>query len=886
MASNPSFLENRLAPALSLNGDWWFQLAGHAPISLPVPSAWEAHLPDKVTDGPALYRRSFDLPVEWFQGQRVLFEAQAISFAANVRVNGAAAGEHEGLWSPFQLDVTELVHPGENQIEIEVWKPGRRFPLREALAGFLGDVCTTFGGVWQDVGLRAFRAAIEGLRVLNERGGRLRVQGRVAGVRDGWVRVEVTDEAGTLMAAAEQQADGEFDLTLDLGGGRRWHPAQPTLYTATMLLMQEGACLARAERRVGLRDVHAADGQAWLDGRPLHLRGVLDWGWNADLLRPAPGRAGLAQQFAQMRSLGFNLIKLCLFVPDEATFEAADEAGVYLWLEMPLWLPKVTPAVRALALREYEAVFRRVHHHPSIVVLSLGCELNAESDASFLEALTALARAYFPNVLHVDNSGSAEAYGGVATALSDFYDYHFYTDPHFFTALVEHFDRRYRTARPWLFGEFCDADTCRDFSALQPEPWWLHEPLTLDRDDLLSMRAYRERLAAAGISDGAASLVAVAREQATAIRKNILEQTRTHSATGGYVISGWADTPITTAGIVDDLGRLKFAPETWRQFNADAILLLDRERRRRWVGGDRPAYRDPFTWRAGERLELHVLLSNRLGDFDGGRLRWRLDQAEGSALLTQGEVAVGGLRAGTVQELAVIAERAPELAPDRPHELRLSVELALSARGAEAPLRNEWRLWVVPQTTFPPVVEVEPALLGQLNLERVDRNVRLAAPVAASENPLLAGTLSEALLARVARGGQAVLWLREPVAGSTRALPFWREAIHVFEPHALWQRVPHAGYADMRFFSVASDLALDLAGLQAALGPDAKLRPVWRRFDARSLYWAEYLVAVQYGLGRLWVTSLGLRGGLGRQPDGFDTNPMGAWLLAQLLRPA
>jgi hypothetical protein len=632
-----------------------------------------------------------------------------------------------------------------------------------------------------------------------------------------------------------------------------------------------------------LRDVSAAGGQAWLDGRPLHLRGVLDWGWNADRHCPAPTRAELDRQFAQIRSLGFNLIKLCLFVPDEATFEAADEAGVYLWLEMPLWLPRVTPALRDLALVEYEAIFRRLHHHPSIVVLSLGCELNAEADADFLQALTGLARAYFPNILHCDNSGSAEAYGGVTTALSDFYDYHFYTDPHFFNVLVEHFDRRYRPGRPWLFGEFCDADTCRDFSVLQPEPWWLHEPLALDRDDLHSMRAYRERLAAAGVADGAASLVATARRQAAAVRKYILEQTRAHSATGGYVISGWTDTPITTSGIVDDLGRLKFDPNEWRQFNADAVLLLDRERRRRWVGGDRPAYRDPYSWRAGERMELHLLLSNGLGAFDRGRLRWRLEQAAGP-ILAHGQAEVGPLPAGAVHELAVITEQARTEASDRPQALRLTAELALPGEAGQDIVSNSWPLWIVPPTRFPRTVEAVLPLLGHLNLERVDRDVRvIAASEAPAPHPIVSSTLTPALLDRVQRGGHAVLWQREPDPRFTRSVPFWREAIHAFEPHPLWDRVPHAGYADMRFFSIASDLALDLASLQAALGPNAACRPIWRRFDARGLYWAEYLVAVQYGRGRLWVTSLGLKGGLGRQPDGFDTNPLGAWLLAQLL---
>ncbi len=37
-----------------------------------------------------------------------------------------ATGAHRGRWAPFQLDVTGLMRPGENEIELEVWKPGGR----------------------------------------------------------------------------------------------------------------------------------------------------------------------------------------------------------------------------------------------------------------------------------------------------------------------------------------------------------------------------------------------------------------------------------------------------------------------------------------------------------------------------------------------------------------------------------------------------------------------------------------------------------------------------------------------------------------------------------------------------------------------------------------
>jgi len=177
------------------------------------------------------------------------------------------------------------------------------------------------------------------------------------------------------------------------------------------------------------------------------------------------------------------------------------------------------------------------------------------------------------------------------------------------------------------------------------------------------------------------------------------------------------------------------------------------------------------------------------------------------------------------------------------------------------------------------------AILERYDLARVSPESQLAEPkLAPLTAPLLACELGAILLNSVQAGRNAVLWQTLPDKRYTRHLPFWREAIHVFNHHGLWTLVPQPGYADMRFFSVATDLALDLAALQSLLGPTAQCRPIWRRFDARSLTWADYVVEVQYGSGRLFVSTLRFAGGLGRQPEGFEANPWGAWLLASLLR--
>jgi len=179
MTDSTIFLETALSDWLSLDGEWEFRLADAPPIMMRVPCAWEAYTADKITDGPAFYSRTFTLPEEW-HGQKVLLEANAVSFDATVRLNGHLAGHHRGLWSPFQIDLTPFIQPGENNLEIEVWKPGGRFPPRESLAGFLPDVCTTFGGIWQFIQLHAIpKAAFQNLKIITTGSGQVDIQGRL-----------------------------------------------------------------------------------------------------------------------------------------------------------------------------------------------------------------------------------------------------------------------------------------------------------------------------------------------------------------------------------------------------------------------------------------------------------------------------------------------------------------------------------------------------------------------------------------------------------------------------------------------------------------------------------------------------------------------------------
>ncbi len=881
-------LENQLSETLSLNGTWQFETPSHSG-TITIPGAWEAQ--GYVTDV-ATYRRTVEIPAEW-SGARIYIRFDAVSYLSTVTVNGQPVGDHEGLWAAHEFDITDAARCGEaNEIAVAVRKPlaqdSGEGSYRTTLVGFIPYVATTFGGLWQDVTLIAHRApAIDAVHVEAEVF--FTESGTVSGCQISYAAqivdlgsdlqgcnllTEIIAPTGAILREGRSpcwhpgSTRGEVELAPS--ETQLWHPASPVLYTVRLSLIREGQVIAQTVRQIGFRQLRAEADRLFLNSEPFCVRGVLHWGWNPEMLAPIFTDEQIRAEFARVRALGFNLIKLCLFVPSQRFFEIADEEGLLLWLELPLWWQRLTDHLRAQVVREYTDILQQIHSHPSVVIYSLGCELDAHMlPADLAAALSQIVRSQTTGCLLCDNSGSGEAYGGLKLDLADFADYHFYADIQYFTPLCDHFHRDWTSPQPWIFGEYCDADDYRDLTELGGRPAWLKYQGVEGNPTRWAYNEQAERMAALHLPFTDAQLQHISRQQSLAVRKNIIEKTRARRGSGGYVLTGLRDTPISTSGIFDDLNRPKYAAEDFRAFNVDTVLLLERGRSRQWThGGDRPAPLDRYNIRSGQVNPFKLVAAHAGPPLTDKRVRWQLVDSAGAIVLTDESVVHGSILGGIPREIASLDLVVPTV--DQPHMYRLRAEL-------DSMTANEWHIWI-----YPPAAAEPPARVT-IHSPRLRS---LGLPFPAYEHPIapfgdviITDTLDPVIHSALDQGAKVILLALDANSPlPTQTMPFWRESLKLIHAdHPAWGDFPHAGYVDMQFYQLATDRVLVPTMLPGA----PVITPLLSRLDARLFTLHHYAVEYQFRHGHMIASTLNLFGGTGDQVLGYAPNIAAQHLLEQ-----
>lgn len=277
-------------------------------------------------EGTIWFKKSFNYQHK--AGKRAILYFGAVNYDAKVYVNGLKMGEHQGGFTPFNFDVTEVLKDGDNFVIVKV--DNKREQDNVPTVNF---DWWNYGGITREVLLAEVPDTyIEDYYIQLAKSN--------AGLIEGWVKlnaaqtgVEVTVDIPELKLkqTLKTGADGKAQFSVK-AKPELWSPENPKLYKVYVSKADE-----QLEDEIGFRTIETRGRQILLNGKPVFLRGV-------SIHEEAPFRQGRAWSEADAhtllswaKELGCNYVRLAHYPHNEHMVREAEKMGIMVWSEIPVY---------------------------------------------------------------------------------------------------------------------------------------------------------------------------------------------------------------------------------------------------------------------------------------------------------------------------------------------------------------------------------------------------------------------------------------------------------------------------------------------------------------------------------------------------------------------
>ena len=366
-----------------LDFDW----ENHEEIN--VPSSWNLIKPELYYfEGFGVYTKTFKYSAQEKSG-RLLLHFEGAAYSATIFLNGKIIGTHDGASTPFNADITDIVK-SDNRIIVSV--DARRSPFRVPMDN---TDWFNYGGIYRDVCLVRLPSAY---------------------IKDWFVRLDpkntsviladiyITDDAeeygkafieinelGIRQEIQILDSRGEVKINASL---KLWSPENPKLYDIN-LSYNNGSCVDSIKDRIGFRIITAKGQDILLNGKKIFLKGVcvhedhfaLGKTTNEEIIR---------QTIRDIKEMNCNYLRLAHYPHDSLFTRIADEEGILLWEEIPVYWAIAFDNQETYddAENQLSELILRDRNRASVIIWSIGNE-NADTDSrlSFMSSLARKAKA-------------------------------------------------------------------------------------------------------------------------------------------------------------------------------------------------------------------------------------------------------------------------------------------------------------------------------------------------------------------------------------------------------------------------------------------------------------------------------------------------------------
>ncbi len=366
---------------ISLNNDWIFCKKGEKE-NVNLPHTWNGIDGQGGTD--EVYYRgacTYTKVLSKYPG-RVYLEFKGANSICSVMINGKNAGKHEGGYSTFRFDVTDLLTSPKNFLEVTVDNSESK-TVYPQMADF-----TFYGGLYRDVNLiydvpeahfSLDDYGSKGVYVTADTDGTVKVKSIITGYRTGIsVLYEVIDKNGNTVASAADRGKLQVDSPVLWNGLEN-----PYLYTLRATLYDNGTLIDEAELRFGFRSIRFDENEGcFLNGKYIKLKGVSR---HQDRLNI--GNALTMEHHIEdlqiIKEMGVNSLRLAHYQQAGEFYDLCDEIGFLVWAEIPV-ISRFNKKGQDNALNQLEELIKQNMHHASIYCWGVQNEITITSESKAL----------------------------------------------------------------------------------------------------------------------------------------------------------------------------------------------------------------------------------------------------------------------------------------------------------------------------------------------------------------------------------------------------------------------------------------------------------------------------------------------------------------------
>lgn len=400
--------------AMRLDGMWKFQIdwdgSGDegdwekgvpAPDLIPVPASFQDFYTDKKIrefTGDVWYENDILVPAH-MQDDDVFLRFGAATHRAWVYINGELAGEHEGGFLPFLVDITGKARYGEkNKVVVKVNNElsETNIPCGRTITLSDGRKMTkpyfdfyNYSGLQRSVYLISIpKNSIFDIDLSYKVEGQsadISYSVRVKGKGD--VALSLYDEDGAEVSSASGR-----EGVIKLDDVHLWQVRDAYLYELRVDLTDGTDLLDTYELPIGIREVGIDGTDILINGRPVYLKGfgkhedsdIVGRGFNIGVMK---------RDFELMKWIGANSFRTSHYPYDEEIYRMADREGFLVIDEVPavglfeslvnfldagtgkgaksFFSKPTTPVLLKSHLRAVEEMIARDKNHPSVIAWSL-----------------------------------------------------------------------------------------------------------------------------------------------------------------------------------------------------------------------------------------------------------------------------------------------------------------------------------------------------------------------------------------------------------------------------------------------------------------------------------------------------------------------------------